>query len=37
MKKEIEKQAVDLPTVLKYMGGGALLGGGTAATAGREP
>ena len=33
MKKEIEKQAVDLPTVLKYMGGGALLGGGTAATA----
>lgn len=33
MKKEIEKRAVDLPTVLKYMGGGALLGGGTAATA----
>ena len=33
MKKEIEKQAVDLPTVLKYMGGGALVGGGTAATA----
>jgi hypothetical protein len=33
MKKEIEKQAVDMPTVLKYMGGGALLGGGAAATA----
>ena len=33
MKKEIEKKAVDLPTVLKYMGGGALVGGGTAATA----
>ena len=33
MKTEIEKQAFDWPTILQYMGGGALLGGGTAATA----
>ena len=33
MKTEIEKQAFDWPTILQYMGGGALLGGATAATA----